>query len=244
MKHLLIIFFLTLSFNCLGQKESRELVEVTAQKVGIKNSAIFFQLAVSQEFENDILIVIPEIAEEGEGYMILTSNIILTNKKSGTIKAKFRGEKEWFSDAVRIDQIEIEPSIYKLNETNVAFGLKVFYANQSRPNPSSITELSLYAFDGEKLNVVLKEFPISHYVGKTDTTCIGTFEVHTKELKISNTYTNQHADLEFVNSIELYEQNENCEKIIKDAKKEVEILKYESGRYKKFEISPDGRNDQ
>jgi len=231
MKYLLIIISMTLSFNCLGQKESRELVEETAQKVGIKKSAIFFQLSISQKFENEILIIIPEIAEEGEGYMILNSNIILIDKKTGTIKAKFRGKKEWFIDAVRIDQIEIEPSIYKLNETNMVFGLKVFYANQSRPNPTSSIELSLYAFDGEKLNVVLKGFTISHYVGETDTTCIGTFEVQTKELKISNTYTNQYADLEFVNSIELYEQNENCEKIIKDSRKEVEFLKYQNGKY-------------
>lgn len=243
MKHLLIIIFLTLSFNCLGQKESRQLVEETAQKVGIKNSAIFFQLAVSQVFENEILIVIPEIAEEGEGYMILTSNIILIDKKSGTIKAKFRGEKDWYSDAIRIDQIEIEPTPYQLNEANVAFGLKIFYANQSQPISSSSIELSLYAFDEAKLNMVLKEFPISNYNGETDTTCKGMLEVHTKELKISNAYTNQFADLEFDNFIELYEQNENCEKIIKDTKKEVEFLKYQNGKYNKVKISPDGQND-
>ncbi len=231
MKSILMIFLLTLAFNCLGQVESFLLIEQTAKKIGIKNSDIFFQSSVLQDFENHILIVIPEIAEVGEGYMILNSNIILIDKKAGAIEAVYKGEKAWYSDAVRIDQIEIEPTIYQLNKTNVAFGLKVFYANQSRPNPTSSIELSLFAFDGEKLNPVLKDFPISQYYGETDTTCKGTFKIHTKELEVSNIYTNKYADLEFINLTELYELDEDCEKTFIESIKKIETLKFKDNQY-------------
>lgn len=230
-KPFLIIFFLSLAFNCLGQEKSLLLFEQTAKKIGIKNSDIHLQFAVSQDFEDHLLIVIPEIAEEGDGYMIFNSNIILKDKKTGEIEAVFKGEKDWYSDAVRIDQIEIEPKIYQLNKTNVAFGLKVHYANQSRPNPTSSIELSLFAFDGKKLNAVLRNFPISQHHGETDTTCKGTFEIHTKKLKISNSYTNQYADLEFVNSIVLYEQDDDCEKTYSQSIEKVETLKYKGNQY-------------
>ena len=232
MRNLLTIIFLTLCLNCKSQNQPQHLIEQTAQKVGIQNSEIFSRLSTSQQFDNGILIVIPEIAEQGDGYMIFNSNIILIDENTGEVKAKFSGQKDWYIDAVSIDKIEIEPILYQLNETTVAFGLKIFYSNQSRPNPYSSTQLSLYALEGKKLNRVLKDFPIKTFNGETDTTCQGEFKEHCKNIEILETYSNKFADLKFIDKIELSERNEDCEKIIKETRKEIEILKYENGEYK------------
>lgn len=232
MKSLLTIIILIFSIDCSGQNESLQLIEQTAQKVGIQNSHIFFRLATFQKFENGTIIVIPEIAEEGGGYMILKSNIILIDDKTGAVKAKFGGEKDWYIDAVSIDEIEIEPKLYQLNETTVVYGLKINYSNQSRPNPMSRIELSLFALEGIELKKILKDFPIQTWDGSTNGICTGSFEEHSKEMKVLNTHTNQYADLEFTDSIELSESTENCEKIRQETRKEVEILKFEKGEYK------------
>ncbi|OEY71479.1 PA3715 family protein [Salegentibacter salarius] len=232
MRNLLTIIFLTLCLNCISQNQPRQLIEQTAQKVGIQNSEIFSRLSTSQQFDNGTLIVIPEIAEQGDGYIIFNSNIILINQNTGEVKAKFSGQKDWYIDAVSIDKIEIEPKLYQLNETTVAFGLKVFYSNQSRPNPYSSTQLSLYALEENKLNCVLKDFSIKKFNGETDTTCKGEFEEHSKNIQVLDTYTNKFADLEFTDKIEFSERNEDCEKVKEKTRKETEILKYENGEYK------------
>lgn len=232
MKNLLTIIFLTLSLNCLGQNQSQLIIEQTAQKIGIQNSNIFSRLATSQKFDNGILIVIPEITEKGDEYIIFNSNIILIDDKTGVVKAKFSGENDWYIDAVSIDKIEIEPEIYHLNGTTFAYGLKIFYSGQSRPNPYSSSHLSLFAMEGSELNRVLKDYPIKTFNGETDTTCRGTFEKHSKKMEVLNTYTNQYADLKFTNCIELSKLDEDCEKMMEVNRKEVEILTYENCEYK------------
>lgn len=157
---------MTLSLTCLGQDQSQQLIDRTAEKIGIQNSDIFSRLATSQEVDKGILVVIPAIAEKGEGYMILDSHLILIDDKSGEVKAQFRGEKDLNIDAISIDKIEIKPKPYQLNETTLAYGLKIFLSNQSRPNPYSSTQLSLYALEGDKLNRVLKDYPIVFLGGK------------------------------------------------------------------------------
>ncbi len=232
MRSLLTMVLLTLFWNCLGQNQSQQLIEQTAQKVGIQNSDIFSRLATSQKFDNGILIVIPEITEEGEGYIILNSNIIFIDDKTGAVKAKYSGQEDWSMDAVSIDKIEIEPKHYQLNELTTAFALKIFYSNQSRPNPYSSTQLSLYALEGNELNRVLKDFLIKSFNGETDTTCKGEFEEHSKNMQVLNTFSNNYADLKFIDKIELSEKNKDCEKVKADTRKEFEILKYEHGEYK------------
>lgn len=232
MRNLLKVNFSFLSLCCSGQNQSQELIEQTGQKVGIQISGIFSGLASSQKFENGTIIVIPQIAEEGDGYIIFNSNIILLDDKTGEVKAHFRGKKDWYMDAVSIDKMEIEPKLYQLNKTTVAFGLKLFYINRSGPNPYSSTQLSLFALEGNKLNRVLKDFPIRTFKGETDTTCKGELEEHSKIMQVLDTYSNEFFDLKFFNSIEMSERNEDCQKLIRKTRKELEILKYENGEYK------------
>lgn len=232
MRNLLTIIFLTLSFNCLGQNDSQQLIEQTAQKVGIQTADVFSRHATFQKFGNGTLIVIPEIAEQGDGYLIFNSNIILLDDKTGEVKAQFSCQKDWYIDAVSIDQIEIEYMPYQLNETTVAFGIKIFYSNQSQAHPHSSIRLSLYALERNKLNFVLKDFPIMTFTGESDTTCKGTFVESSKKMQILKTHTNGFADLKFTNNLELGDQNNDCKKIIEETKSEVEILSYQHGAYK------------
>lgn len=80
-----------------------------------------------------------------------------------------------------MDKIEIEPNIYQLNEKTFAYGLKIYYSNQSRPNPYASTQLSLYVREGNKLSRVLKDYPLNTFNGETDATCKGIFEEHSKK---------------------------------------------------------------
>jgi len=232
MRNQLRILFLTLSLSCLSQNHSQKMIKQIAQNIGIQNTDIYSRLTTSQKFDIGTLFVIPEIAEKGNGYVIFNSNIILIDDKTGEIKARFTGQKDWYIDAVSIDKIKIEPKIHQLNKKTMAIGLKLYYSNRSQPNPYSSIQLSLYAFDGKNLKRVLKDFSIKITNGKTDSTCKGKFEKHSKDMQVLNTYSNKFADLKFIDKIEISERDEDCEKVSKETSKKFEILKYENGEYK------------
>ena len=103
MKKFLISIFFILPQYFFAQDENQQLIIDTAQKIGIEEPDIYSRLTKFQEFENGTLMMIPEIAEEGEGYMILNNHVVLIDSQTGTVKAKFSGEKDLYIDAVAID---------------------------------------------------------------------------------------------------------------------------------------------
>ena len=230
-KILLIIIFLTFSINLFGQ-ENEKLIEKTVELIGIKKSDIFFKLATKQEFENGILVVIPEIAEKGEGYILFNSHLIFIDKNTFKIKAKFSQKKDWYSDAVRIDKISIEKKTYDLNKSSIVFGLLFEYSGGGRANPFYGTEWSLYELKKDKLNRLLKRFTIQSSFGETDTTCKGNFEKHSKNIEFQIKEPENYADIKITDTINKYSLNENCEEISQKTELKTETLRYKSGKYK------------
>ncbi|RSK39657.1 PA3715 family protein [Mangrovimonas spongiae] len=230
-KILLFLIILTFSTNFFGQK-SEKLIERTAKKIEIKESDIFYKLAITQEFENGILVIIPEVDEEGEGYILFNSHVIFIDKNTFKIKAKFSQKKDWYSDAMGIDKISIEKKTHHLNKSTITFGLIFEYSGGGRANPFYGTEWSLYDLKDDKLNRLLKRFTIKSVFGETDTTCKGSFEKHSKKIEIQNNESNGYADIKITDTISQYLINKNCEKASKEIKLKTETLKYKNGEYK------------
>lgn len=237
MKKLLIFILLLSPLYFFGQEENQQLIVDTAEKIGIEKSDIYFRLIKTHEFDNQTLLVIPEIAEEDENHVIFNNHVVLIDSQTGAVQAKFSGEKDLYIDAVGINKIEIDSLVYQLNTTTPAYGLKIYYSGQSRPNPYYGTQLSLYALEGDELIKVLKDYPIKTFNGETDTTCKGTFEEHSKKMKVLNEQTNDYADLRFIDSVRSTERNEDCEVVDEEKREIVEILKYENGQYKPVRAS-------
>lgn len=229
----LIILFLAFTFNCQGQISQEQLISETMVQMQIPKSKAFSTLIDLQNFGSESLIVIPVISEEEDGILIFDAYIVLINNKTGKIISKYLGKKVWYSDAVLLKNIEIDSSTYRLNVSDLVYAIKINYANQSRPNPSYSTELSLFIRDGEKLKPVLKDFRISYHNGETDTRCSGEFETHSKFMEITEIPNNGFYNLKFTNSIEKSVlTDENCEPITVGSSQEVEILQYQDGTYK------------
>ena len=93
------------------------------------------------------IVIIPEIEEEIEGFLALHTHILIINERLGTIKAKyFESSKtnQWISDAIRLDQIEIETTTYQLSDSVNAFGITAHYFGASKANPYYNKTLSLF----------------------------------------------------------------------------------------------------
>lgn len=222
MRNLLIILFLAFSINFYGQKNEK-LISHTAEKIEIEKSDIYSRLTTSLEFENGTLIIIPEVAEKEEGYITFNSHIVLIDSRTD--------KKDWYIDAVAMKEITIEPRLYHLNKSTVAYGIKISYSGQSRADPYYATHLSLYALTKGKLYRVLKDYPVKSFKGETDTTCKGKLEEHSKQIELSPT-TKKYAKLKVTDTIKLSERNEDCEVITQETIFNTEILKFKNGEYK------------
>ena len=167
--------------------------------------------------ENDeTLVMIPEIAREEDDLLQLNTHFVLVNPHTGVIThTLFQSYKEnsWQSDAVAIENVQIDPLTYALNENENAFGLRLKYRNNSQPNPYSEETISLYA----KENNQLKE--VFHYVLNESkgivnvNACNAEFEKAINKLSFDTSKTKGYFNifLENIKSQKVFQKDENGE---------------------------------
>jgi hypothetical protein len=127
-----------------------------------------------------------ESERESDGFITLDEYVVIADNNSNEIICFFFEENAWTSDAVMLSNIEIDTGIYILNNQNRAFGVRVEYTGSSRPNPYNQTDLSLFVIEGKNLKRILKNFPVSKFVGEWDTNCSGEFESTDTVIDIGN----------------------------------------------------------
>ena len=181
--------------------------------------------------ESESVLVIPEIAEKGEGYTILNGHILIVKNKDGHIKSRFFEKKSWFSDAVRLEKINVIYQPYKISKDTETIGILINYYGSSRANPYSSEELSLFVRNGEKLDRVLRDYPIQRFNGETDGMNNGIFVKHRKTIEPNINSTAVFFELKVTDSIKRTEYKNGIEKVI-DKSEKIEKLKYVNGEYK------------
>lgn len=141
------------------------------------------------------VVIIPRTAEADEYSFTCHAYILIVNNMSGNIIQRFYERDAWTSDAVRLQKISIDFAPYKLNAATRAFGVKVLYEGDSRPNPYESEELSLFIPRGNTMERVLKNLPVSTIQGDWDTNCEGQFTTARRILIISEKKTNNFFDI-------------------------------------------------
>ena len=234
LRRLLLLLALPFSFSGYGQLSQEKLLSKALIQLQLPQEEIFSRQLSFQSFGAETLIVLPVIAEQEEGVLVLDAHLLLVDAATGEILAKYSGKKDWYSDAVGLRRIKIDPAAYKLTDSGVAYGIKIDYSGSSRVNPYNATELSLYLREGEQLKPVLKDFRIAYLNAETDTWCNSSYESHSKSLEITGVENNGFFNLKFTNSIQKGgSTDENCERSIAEEFQEVEILEFEDGTYKR-----------
>lgn len=233
MNRIILFVFLITTCSGFGQLSEEQLISAALSQLEITRSEAFSRHITLEKFDDESLLVIPGISEEGEGYIIFDANLVLVENKTGKIISKYFGEQDWYSDAVTLTNMEIEPEIYRLNESDPAYGLRINYSGRSTPNPYNATELSLYVKQGEQLKQVLKDFRISYLNAETDLDCNREFVTHSKSLEIMNSKTKGFFDLKITDSIEKSVSTDlNCELKVVDNSRQIEVLKFDGENYK------------
>lgn len=221
---------------------SLDVVDNVIAKLGLDRSKIYENFTSSQILSDDtdenIVVVIPEIAEEDEEMFKLNSHIVLVNTATGKISHKYFESFEtnsWLSDAISIEEIAIDTTTYQLNENTQAFGIKTFYLSRSQPNPYNNRTISLFVKSGDSLKKVLNNYDISQYGGEWDTRCSGEFTSVDNTLKITNEKSNDYFNIEVKTKITKTNSyvDEKGECIAKDSvTSKTSILKFDGITYK------------
>ncbi|MEP0711091.1 hypothetical protein [Algoriphagus sp.] len=232
-KPFLFLFLFLLFQNSFSQSIDSALLKNVLTQLEIEEVNCFIPLVSSLEIPNDeIIVVIPEIVESGEGYMALNSHILIVNNANGVIKSSFYKQKAWYSDALKINKLKVSYQPFKLNPNSETIGITLHYTGSSRLNPVEIEELSLYVRNGKKIQLILENYAIQSQHGETDGRSSGEFQEHKKRIEPSSVITNRFVDLVVKDSISNYQViNGERKNIVK--RLETEVLNYEKGEYKK-----------
>jgi hypothetical protein len=234
MKNTLNIIFLILSSLAFGQEkyDNEKLIENTLKYLNIKKENCFSKFIKTKKItESESIILIPVFAEKGNGYITLNGYILIVNNKNGKIKSHFSEKESWFSDAVRIDNIQIIYKPYQISKDYETIGVVIDYYGSSRANPYSSKELSLFYRKGKKLIRVLKDYSIYSSNGETNGMNSAEFIEHKKTIEpIINSQT-KFFNLKVIDSIIKTESKNGEQTKIKKSNK-VEQLKFMNGKYK------------
>ncbi|MBO6826810.1 MAG: hypothetical protein JJ879_11460 [Sneathiella sp.] len=130
------------------------------------------------EDPDEVIVVIPEIVEEGEQYFVLNCHIVLADNRTGEMTHTYfeSGQtNQWVSDAIELQEISLDTAPYRMAPDIRAFGVRVRYSGMSRVNPYDSETLSLFVKSGGKLDKVLDAFPMKEATGRWDGDCTGEF---------------------------------------------------------------------
>ncbi len=147
---------------------------------------------------DETIVIIPEIVDEGEHYFELNSHIVVADNQSGKITHHYfesYQNNQWVSDAIELDDIQVDPNSFKITENKAAFGLYVSYFGHSRANPYQNTTLSLFMKSGDSLIKVLSDYTIVNNGGEWNGDCDGKFKGEEKAVVVSTKKTNGCFDI-------------------------------------------------
>jgi len=190
--------------------------------------------------DNESIIIIPEIviAEDESQYFELNTHIVLVNSETGKIKkAYFESNKTngWISDALYITDIEIDSTLYKVNNDTKAFGVRIQFMGSSKPNPYSSEHLSLFIPKANSLQKIL-DYEIADYVGEWDMDCTGEFYKKKCVLRPLASITNGFYDLsvasEYTTTTNFVNKDGACESKNVVSYKTSKLV-FSEGKYKK-----------
>lgn len=231
---LLVFFICSIGITSAQSKQLKMVLE----QLQIKESACKTELVKESIIPFDkskSLIFIPKISYQDESSFSCDVYLIVFEIKTGKILHRFYEPNGLWSDAIRCDEVLFDFAPYQLDNQTRAFGVRLKFSNDSRPNPYMVEKLSLFVTQNEKLICVLKDYLISEFTGETDGDCQGKFDDEKKILILDNSQTTNYCDIIIKSKItttELYEVKGDCKEKKSIRNSSLTRLKFQNGTYK------------
>ncbi|WP_421976124.1 hypothetical protein [Roseivirga seohaensis] len=231
MKNWILILLLSFNLTSYTQESPQNLVDKVLTILKIEKEACLTDFIIEKPIsDSESIILIPEVLENEE-YISINAHVLIVNRTNAEIKSRFFEKESWYSDAIRLNKIEVLYQPYIISQNHETVGIVIDYYGSSRVNPYESTELSLFVRNGATLERVLKDFSISQLNGETDGMSSGEYIEHEKTIGPIINSLSKFYDLSITDTITTTVMQDGTEKSVKTVIT-TEILKYKNGEYK------------
>ena len=212
---------------------------ITQLKLNSDNIEFSIQKELSNAFNETILVLAETEKGASEEDYGLTSHILIVNSATGKIKNYFSESSEsngWVSDAIFIDNINIDTTSHQLSATKKAFGVLVKFRNMSQSNPYNQEIISLFTKEKSSIKKLLDTYTIYESEGVVNVnSCYSDYKKTASRLNASNILTNGYYDILVTNTITQETYNEDkkgeCNPTAKVINTEEKVLKFNGIEY-------------
>lgn len=226
------IYFI--SIICYSQENQRKENVLKSLKIKIENfdETVYSEKKITNSA--NYILCLPIINNQDIG-LINYNLIIIICDINGKILKKYIDINSISSDAIALTSTEIDTANYLIKENLKAFGIRLNFRNNSKPNPYSSQNFLLFYEKKDSIKKIL-DYQINEYRGEWDLNCNGEFEDETGYISFEKTETNGFKNLKIKTKIEKIfltgnnSKTGDCnEKVLKSFK--TQILKYKGGIY-------------
>ncbi len=239
MKKSLLLFILLISLvteKVFAQEINSARFENVVKTLKLNKEKIKTEFCMEKKMpnaEDSYIILLPILPQKEEVDYFTVQNYILITDKQGNIKNQYFDPTEIISDAIGLSGFTIDTGLYTINENIRAFGIKARFIGQSKPNPYSSEDISLYYPSGKTLKKVLSQFNLNSSRGEWDTRCAGEFEDEDSMIIMDKQKTNNFTNLTIKTKIIQRKNKEikgDC-KEFETSKTTYKTLKFSNGKY-------------
>ena len=231
MKKWTLILLLSFNLTSYTQERPQNLVDKVLTILKIEKEAYLADFIIEKPIsDSESIILIPEVLEKEE-YISINAHVLIVNRTNAEIKSRFFEKESWYSDAIRLNKIEVLYQPYIISQNHETVGIVIDYYGSSRVNPYESTELSLFVRNGATLERVLKDYSISQLNGETDGMSSGEYIEHEKTISPIINSLSKFYDLSITDTITTTVMEDGTEKSVKTVTT-TETLKYKNGEYK------------
>jgi hypothetical protein len=157
------------------------------------------------------------------------------NSERATVLASLSQEIPSDADALKVSEIELDSTRYRLAPQLRSFGLRIERRSTSLLKPASSETLSIYGLQGNKLELLLDGLQTKLERGQWDMSCRGQFEKQQSQLSVSATAASKgmadlivrRSDWRAANEL----QGEECVELSEPARYREFTLRYDGSRY-------------
>ena len=161
--------------------------------------------------ESKTIVVLP-FPNDIKGTIFYDLDVLLVDTQSGELIAHNWQQNAFVSDAIELNNFEIDTARYQLNNESRAFGVRANSANGSPYVPISQQVINLYVQQKEKLNRVVNKLVLKNFSGEWND-CDGEYNSRNAVLLLGKNTTNNYKDL-------IVSYNEQKEIIKKNSERE------------------------
>lgn len=231
MKKWTLILLLSFNLTSHAQESPQNLVDKVLTILKIEKEACLTDFIIEKPIsDSESIILIPEVLNKEE-YISINAHVLIVNRTNSEIKSRFFEKESWYSDAIRLNKIEVIYQPYIISQNHETVGIVIDYYGSSRVNPYESTELSLFVRNGATLERVLKDYSISQLNGETDGMSSGEYIEHKKTISPIINSLSKFYDLSITDTITTTVMEDGTEKSVKTVTT-TETLKYKNGEYK------------